>query len=43
MRQTAEDTGKRRKQLVYRANHRGIKEMDIILGEFARERVPILG
>jgi len=26
---------KRRKQLRYRANHRGIKEMDIILGKFA--------
>ena len=26
---------KRRKQLLYRANHRGIKEMDIILGGYA--------
>lgn len=26
---------RRRKQLVYRANHRGIKEMDIVLGGFA--------
>ncbi len=26
---------KRRRQLRYRANHRGIKEMDIILGGFA--------
>jgi antitoxin CptB len=26
---------KRRKQLRYRANHRGIKEMDIILGKYA--------
>lgn len=25
----------RRKQLRYRANHRGIKEMDIIFGQFA--------
>lgn len=25
----------RRKQLLYRANHRGIKEMDILLGGFA--------
>jgi antitoxin CptB len=25
----------RRKRLLYRANHRGIKEMDIILGGFA--------
>ena len=27
------------KRLVYRANHRGIKEMDIILGRFANERL----
>ena len=33
---------KRRKQLLYRANHRGIKEMDIILGEFARDRIGTL-
>lgn len=26
---------KRRKQIVYRSNHRGIKEMDIILGGYA--------
>lgn len=25
----------RRKQIIYRANHRGIKEMDILLGGFA--------
>ena len=30
---------KRRKQLLYRANHRGIKEMDIILGGFADQRI----
>ena len=29
----------RRKQLLYRANHRGIKEMDILLGGFARARI----
>ena len=29
----------RRKQLIYRANHRGIKEMDIILGGFAERHV----
>ncbi len=28
---------KKQKQLIYRANHRGIKEMDIILGRFANE------
>lgn len=36
------DAEKRLKQLIYRANHRGIKEMDIILGEFARERLATL-
>ena len=29
----------RRKRLKYRANHRGIKEMDIILGGFANARL----
>lgn len=29
----------RRKQLLYRANHRGIKEMDILLGGFAAAHV----
>ena len=29
----------RRKQMIYRSNHRGIKEMDIILGRYADEHV----
>ena len=29
----------RRKQAIYRANHRGIKEMDIVLGAYATARV----
>lgn len=29
----------RRKQLLYRANHRGIKEMDILLGGFAKAKL----
>ncbi|GIL00380.1 MAG: hypothetical protein BroJett030_02790 [Alphaproteobacteria bacterium] len=33
---------RRRKRLLYRANHRGIKEMDIILGDFARLRLATL-
>jgi len=32
------DTAKR-KQIIYRANHRGIKEMDILLGGYADARV----
>lgn len=26
---------KRRKQIIYRSNHRGIKEMDIVIGGYA--------
>jgi len=33
----------RRKQLLYRANHRGIKEMDILLGGYAAEMLGELG
>lgn len=29
----------RRKQIIYRSNHRGIKEMDIILGRYADQYV----
>ena len=38
------DTEKDRriKRLKYRANHRGIKEMDIILGRFANDRLDTL-
>lgn len=28
-----------RKRLIFRSDHRGIKEMDIIMGNFARENV----
>jgi antitoxin CptB len=30
----------RRKRAVFRAQHRGTKELDIILGRYAKERVP---
>lgn len=30
----------KRKRLIFRSDHRGTKEMDIILGTFAREFVP---
>ena len=33
-----EDLDTRRRKLVYRANHRGIKEMDILLGGYASAR-----
>ena len=29
-----------RKRLIFRSDHRGIKEMDLIMGKFARENVP---
>lgn len=32
----------RRKQIIYRANHRGIKEMDILLGGYANKFVASL-
>ena len=30
----------RKKKAFYRANHRGTKEMDILLGRFAEEKLP---
>jgi len=33
---------KRIKRMQYRANHRGIKEMDIVIGGFAMEELPEL-
>ncbi len=32
----------RRKKLLFRAEHRGIKEMDVLLGAFARARLATL-
>ncbi|MCE7886390.1 MAG: succinate dehydrogenase assembly factor 2 [Alphaproteobacteria bacterium PRO2] len=37
---TIEDIEIRRKRLVYRAWHRGTREMDLILGSFADKNVP---
>lgn len=31
-----------RKRLIYRANHRGTREMDIVLGSFAASRVAVM-
>jgi antitoxin CptB len=33
----------RRKRAIWRAGHRGIREMDLLLGPFAKARVPTLG
>ncbi len=35
-----ETTENKRKRLIFRSDHRGTKEMDLILGSFAREHVP---
>lgn len=37
---TKENIENWRKRLIFRSDHRGIKEMDIIMGNFARENVP---
>lgn len=37
-----EEKEMRLKRLQYRANHRGIKEMDIVIGGFAMDRLPEL-
>jgi antitoxin CptB len=36
------ENGARRKRTLWRASHRGIKEMDIILGGFAEHRLEAL-
>ena len=33
----------RRRRAIFRAEHRGMQEMDIILGQYAKERVPFMG
>ena len=35
-----EDLDNKRRRLVFRSSHRGTKEMDIIMGNFAAEHVP---
>lgn len=35
-----ENVENRRKRLIFRSNHRGTKEMDLILGSFALKNVP---
>ena len=32
-----------KKQIIYRANHRGTKEMDILLGNFVNKHIDTLG
>jgi antitoxin CptB len=38
----AEPIELRRKRLLWRSNHRGIREMDLLLGGFARSRLPTM-
>ena len=35
-----ETTENKRKRLIFRSEHRGTKEMDLIMGSFARKNVP---
>ena len=39
MPETTDDILIRRKRALYRANHRGTKEMDILLGKFAVDKI----
>lgn len=32
----------RKRRAIFRAEHRGMKEMDIILGRFAKDRIPFM-
>lgn len=38
----AEPIELRRKRLLWRSSHRGIREMDLLLGGFARSRLPTM-
>ncbi|MBC8037880.1 MAG: succinate dehydrogenase assembly factor 2 [Rhizobiales bacterium] len=39
----SENSDTRRKRLLWRASHRGIKEMDLLLGGFAKARIAAMG
>ena len=39
MSETSDNLDPRRKRLLWRATHRGLKEMDLILGGFAKSRI----
>ena len=43
MTRSTETIEARRKRLLWRASHRGIREMDVLLGGFARARVTAMG
>lgn len=40
MRMSLEDIENQRKRLIFRSEHRGTKEMDLLLGSFAKKHVP---
>ena len=40
MAMSLEELENKRKRLIFRSDHRGTKEMDLILGSFARKHVP---
>jgi antitoxin CptB len=35
------DIENKRKRLIFRSEHRGTKEMDLLMGSFARQHVPV--
>jgi antitoxin CptB len=39
MTSSSQELESRRKRLLWRASHRGIKEMDVLMGGFTRDRV----
>lgn len=39
---SAEDQETRRKRLIYRSQHRGTKELDLLIGTFALHNVPAM-
>lgn len=38
---TLEEIENKRKRLIFRSGHRGTKEMDLLMGSFAEENVPL--
>ncbi len=40
---TSADLDPRRRRILYRCWHRGIREMDLVLGQFAEDEIAVLG
>lgn len=37
-----EELERRRRRALYRCNHRGTKEMDLVLGKYAESKIPLM-